>query len=391
MRYFRLLSATLGSSLAICAALGVHPPTWSVTTNDSASAPVSQMQLHGLRTRTPAAPWGLLREPVPSGFLAAAVLRQHTVRVVEVRARGQHAEVSTSQRAEVRRAIDILESALPDVRFRVEYTRPIVAPAEACSSPYVAWAAADKRVGERWAWSKPGRHVAALVNCRTAWPRFALAQTSGSTLGSGLIWSSWSANFIAHELGHTLGFWGHSGLLACDGLRIHPKRCNFAEYSDPVDLMGSNPLLAASPVVSGVWRDLIYGSREVPLTRASSFKLEIADRDTRSQPLRIASDVGFIYVDAGPAVGGFPGVHRGVYLRLAIKSKSMSGADVISQGLIEPALTSGQRVGAFPVYVEGNVFAVPGTQLIATVDDVAQENVSISFTVSERRHWGERL
>lgn len=339
------------TAVALAVAVAVMPP--------AATADPQQ----AVETRTN---WSLFRGPFPSNLLSDAVLRTHRVRVVWVKTPKDQESVpkmsNRERREEVNQAAKLLEDQLPGIRIRIKWEKPVRASVEACTNPFAAYGAAHKRVPESQYVGKGGQHVAALVTCA----QFGLAQTS-RTLGSGIIWAGFRRDVIAHELGHTLGLYGHSGSLDCTTSKLSPRSCSVFPYGDGWDLMSN----LGGQTVSGVWRDMILGAQEVPTNRASTWKLETAGDRRVAKPLRVASRYGAIYLDLTPW-GGSPSMPL-VHVRLLI-THSGGPQQVLLNEPVLPASAQG-----VPGYVTGDRFNVPGTSLSVEIGRMTATTAEIRF------------
>lgn len=312
--------------------------------------------------------WTPFKNKVPSRFLAKYVLRKHVLHVVEVRPEGKRNNTTPKavRRAQVAEAIRLLQSSLPGMTVRVRYAGSVSAPADACTRPDVAWKAANQRVKESVYMQKVGQHMAALVDCN---PRatFAFSQYFGVP-GTGRIWAPWDADLVAHELGHTLGFF-HSGSLDCSGPRPEPRSCLLDEYRDPVDIMGN----LSGPTFTGLWRDMVFGAKDVPPGRPSAWTAEMPGEGARAEPLRIRTQFGTIYVELGPP-NDFVS-EPAVYVRLVV-----TRGEGPQQGLLKLPLMSGdQSDSPLPGLFAGDRFAIPGTDLVATIETIADGKARITF------------
>ena len=327
-----------------------------------------------LEERNPYAPtvkWSFYKKPIPSGAAKKIILRKHLLRVVEVRTSADSTQLAVAEkRAEVAKAARLLQDQLPGLRIRIRWERPVDASPRACQDPSTAFTAVHKRVPEG-SYLKTGQHLAALVNCG-AGLGFA---SGGGDPGSGAIWAPWRSNVIAHELGHTLGLWGHSGSMDCAGKPIHPRSCTIVEYGDPTDLMGNRGM----EVVSGFWRDFALGAQKVPLDRASEWQIQAPGQGRLAKPLKVQSSLGTLYLDLTPA-GGMFFREPAVLVRLLVKVEDMYGVDIQQVILDLPLLSGSADADPIPGFYAGDRFALPGTDLIVEVGAVTDVGAEIRVT-----------
>ena len=351
-----LASATAASGLPANARLGL-PYDHPLTTNHATPSVAVERST-----------WTPFKNKVPSRVLAKYVLRKQVLHVVEVRPAGNQNNTTPKamRRGQVSEAIRLLQSSLPGMTMRVRYAGSVSAPADACTRPDVAWRAANQRVKESVYKQKVGQHMAALVDCNPRAP-VAFAQYFGVP-GTGRIWAPWDADLVAHELGHTLGFF-HSGSLDCSGPRPEPRSCSLDEYRDPVDIMGN----LSGPTFTGLWRDMVFGAKDVPPGRPSAWTAEMPGEGARAQPLRIRTQFGTIYVELGPPNDFVP--EPAVYVRLVVTQ-----GDAPQQGLLNLPLISGDQSNLpWPGFFAGDRFAIPGMDLVATIETITDGKARITF------------